>query len=621
MFNLFCFAGDLDRVMNPVFGSCKPTEVKTSTLNRKLCDPTVDPKYQSNLVSRSGTEVYCYPSPLHAVALQSPIFSLSEDLTAPMVSKLQGKQIAVGLTTDTLRKQEPSNLRPDGYIVKLLHRSSSKMSLQSDIGADIKQMSSKDNQVTVVTGFRNKQMNSGVVDGSNVHGLLQQKPTSFENLCEVENLPKIQSDQESIIVNCIKKEDSAQMWHGQSSAGDCYHKQAVVLGVHSKVQKPEEKEPGIYAEQNKDATVVLNQPEKGPTFRYANEESRSGGGDPVHTTQSEFVCAQFVPAGSQRVKVRQADKKHKSVKLRKRGNEKLPSKKHQQRHSYREQDKTKGCSYKNRGERDSKIIKEREMINGHLIEPRLHSCSESSLSGPQNPCGSQYQLYRQPKHSNKSNKAQFVDQENPFPLQAKKKQWPYVTDILPPAVPGHYQRSKDAGIHKVIQKPAMIRSVSMRPRTGHWGGHARPLPPSLSYSSYFSNMELKYPPAPLSTRYPPKCESEYSAECASLFHSTIVESSEGELSDYTTNRFGDSESSQGSQTASDSDSSLSLDEDDLLEEDEDEGGLVWPEAAMGPTAAGHHRPEPAACRIKASRALKKKIRRFQPASLKVMTLV
>ncbi len=99
------------------------------------------------------------------------------------------------------------------------------------------------------------------------------------------------------------------------------------------------------------------------------------------------------------------------------------------------------------------------------------------------------------------------------------------------------------------------------------------------------------------------------------------------MSDYTTNRFGDSESSQGSQTASDSDSSLSLDEEDLLEEEEeDEGGLVWAQAAMGTTAAGfsiqqHHRPEPAACRIKASSALKKKIRRFQPASLKVMTLV
>ncbi|XP_041035782.1 dapper homolog 2-like [Carcharodon carcharias] len=34
-----------------------------------------DAKYQCDLVSRNGTEVYHYPSPLHAVALQSPLFT------------------------------------------------------------------------------------------------------------------------------------------------------------------------------------------------------------------------------------------------------------------------------------------------------------------------------------------------------------------------------------------------------------------------------------------------------------------------------------------------------------------------------------------------------------------
>lgn len=98
------------------------------------------------------------------------------------------------------------------------------------------------------------------------------------------------------------------------------------------------------------------------------------------------------------------------------------------------------------------------------------------------------------------------------------------------------------------------------------------------------------------------------------------------MSDNTTNRFGDSESSQSFHSFSDSDSSLSLDEDDQVDSQGEDRGLVWAEAALGPTAAGLPlqqlpRPEPSACRIKASRALKKKIRRFQPASLKVMTLV
>lgn len=167
-------------------------------------------------------------------------------------------------------------------------------------------------------------------------------------------------------------------------------------------------------------------------------------------------------------------------------------------------------------------------------------------------------------------------------------------------------------------------------KQGQWLGPSHPFHFSVSSNSFLQSLNARYPPAPyhMTTRYPPRCESEYSAECASLFHSTIAESSEGEMSDNTTNRFGDSESSQSSQSYSDSDSNSSLDDGDQAgTNEEEEGGMVWAEAALGPTAAGRTLrqlpppPEPSACRIKASRALKKKIRRFQPASLKVMTLV
>ncbi|XP_005659164.2 dapper homolog 2 [Sus scrofa] len=96
--------------------------------------------------------------------------------------------------------------------------------------------------------------------------------------------------------------------------------------------------------------------------------------------------------------------------------------------------------------------------------------------------------------------------------------------------------------------------------------------------------------------------SECSAECASLFPSTVAESSEDEASDHTANRFGDAESS-GSDV---------------------EGGAQSSRAAP-PRAPASSRPPlppvPRLCRVKASRALKKKIRRFQPATLKVMTMV
>uniref|UniRef100_A0A8C7G7Q0 Si:ch211-168f7.5 n=1 Tax=Oncorhynchus kisutch TaxID=8019 RepID=A0A8C7G7Q0_ONCKI len=41
--------------------------------------PQLDPRFCSDLVSRRTKEVYHYPSPLHAVALQSPLFTSSQD--------------------------------------------------------------------------------------------------------------------------------------------------------------------------------------------------------------------------------------------------------------------------------------------------------------------------------------------------------------------------------------------------------------------------------------------------------------------------------------------------------------------------------------------------------------
>ncbi|XP_053770262.1 dapper homolog 2 [Desmodus rotundus] len=99
--------------------------------------------------------------------------------------------------------------------------------------------------------------------------------------------------------------------------------------------------------------------------------------------------------------------------------------------------------------------------------------------------------------------------------------------------------------------------------------------------------------------------SKHSAECASLFHSTIAETSGDEASDHTANCFGDQESS-GSDA-----------------EDSVQGtGACPPQPPRVPTCSQPlPPPAPRLCRVKASKALKKKIRRFQPAALKVMTLV
>lgn len=583
----------------------------------------MNPKYQSNLVSRNGTEMYCYPSPLHAVALQSPIFSLSEDKVGLVATDSQEKHM--GPAKDTLSKQQPSGPKPEGYINKLLQRSSSKMSLQSELGVGKGLILSNSAQHHGLAGFRAKQVND------EVQGSLQRKMDSTENpMKDGKRSPPRPADKEQMNLNSIRAEEYRQMCLVQYSANTRDQKPTAVI-CQEKVDKDEPRDHMDQGIGFQNASTVEKASERRPSFTFPNDENKGKGGSCTHTAKSEFVCAQFVPAGSHRVKVRQADKKTKSVKLRKRGHEKPTGKKHHQKHSSREHEKDKGYSTKTRRDRNPKQFSaEREWIDVPLLDPRLHSCSESSLLGPGNVCGTHLQSCRQQKHASKStklSKAQLPDLENLSRKKQSSQKWSHASEIqLPIAPPTHFQRSKEMPIHRVSQKPGMVRSSSTGPRSGHWVGHSRPLHPSVSSSSYFSNLNVKYPPAPLSTHYPPRCESEYSAECASLFHSTIVESSEGELSDYTTNRFGDSESSQESQTGSDSDSSLSLDEDDLYEEDEDEGGLVWAEATVGPTANGlaiqqHLRSESASCRIKASRALKKKIRRFQPASLKVMTLV
>ncbi|XP_077874806.1 dapper homolog 2 isoform X2 [Ictidomys tridecemlineatus] len=118
--------------------------------------------------------------------------------------------------------------------------------------------------------------------------------------------------------------------------------------------------------------------------------------------------------------------------------------------------------------------------------------------------------------------------------------------------------------------------------------------------------------------------AECSAECASLLQSTIAESSEEAASDHTANRFGDGESSSSDSEDCFQSHSRRLGVDVAAAR---RGELAWPRAVpqQPPRAPVGARPPlppvPKLCRIKASRALKKKIRRFQPAALKVMTMV
>lgn len=132
-----------------------------------------------------------------------------------------------------------------------------------------------------------------------------------------------------------------------------------------------------------------------------------------------------------------------------------------------------------------------------------------------------------------------------------------------------------------------------------------------------------YPPAgarltsPYS--YTAGSDSEYSAECASLFHSTIVDTSEDERSNYTTNCFGDSESSEEEYVEESTNTSDT--------EESGGGGMGRGRGQLGGAAVRATGQEmmsaqaKAFVKIKASHNLKKKILRFRSGSLKLMTTV
>ncbi|KAM5273647.1 dapper homolog 1 [Ctenodactylus gundi] len=110
-------------------------------------------------------------------------------------------------------------------------------------------------------------------------------------------------------------------------------------------------------------------------------------------------------------------------------------------------------------------------------------------------------------------------------------------------------------------------------------------------------------------------DSEYSAECESLFHSTVVDTSEDEQSNYTTNCFGDSESSVSEGEF--------VGESTTTSDSEESGGLIWSQFVQTLPLQTVSAPNPTKTfvKIKASHNLKKKILRFRSGSLKLMTTV
>uniref|UniRef100_A0A8C3NWD3 Dishevelled binding antagonist of beta catenin 2 n=1 Tax=Cyanoderma ruficeps TaxID=181631 RepID=A0A8C3NWD3_9PASS len=564
---------------------------------------SIDPKFQNDLVSKNGIDVYPYPSPLHAVALQSPLFSLvgaspESDFQAPPSKPMPST------TGPSLIKTRPTTeVKPGGYINKLLQLTRCKGSSR----AEASEWVSPKSQPTPVHQRLIITPSTGGVKINSSSSQLEKQTSSLEsNKSEGKlsrEVPEGECAKQQETMSCMNEEQSSTPSDTEPSAVNSYPAKSAARGSplaeatatsmqHSLSYSQlcqEDSSPDTW-----NAKAVP--PKKMPIKRCGNAKLAYTGGH-ERVARAEFVHAQFVPAESHQVRVKFASSKTKAVKIKRRNSEKVVR-----------PGKQTFCMEKVRGSHGvTKLPAEWNQLQkpqgmkslvrtpSYSGDMAGRSCSESSLFPVQVRLPT---VPSRPEHYGASANAL-------YPLEAacadtanrkKQRKWQSTVEISAKALPASLSHSFGLGApRQPARRAGVLRTVSMRarPKGQHHGEYAK------SESDH----------------------SEYSAECASLFHSTIAETSEGEVSDFTANRFGDSESSESDLDGSSNSSSLALDYDEG-----DESELIWPEGSVRQsvtvqTSSKPLPPVPKICRIKASKALKKKIRRFQPASLKVMTMV
>lgn len=688
----------------------------SGTVRRSISAPhpaTLDPvssvascdsqsKFHCDLVARNGSDVYRYPSPLHAVAVQSPIFlqmlgqggssrdeglqksvgveglkpdssPLSASVSAPLVPQ------SSSWPTPSSSSQTPSYKRLDSYIYSLLQRkalplrtSRPRTSISTDPsksilrqaslcvrqlsgsglgtlrGSELKpswpaggvsaegaassspqrqwSMESKSEETqnvfsdssgdTMQNGFKinnsdlaqnqnSSPLGIGLQNGSSVtdkdintstNSLLKQKSKRFPPASAVstETLPKDFRELGSPKDNSSPKETKQQ---GYFPDQELLLKSAPVTKTSSATPKNGPKPPPTGPKEKVDRSP----PEiasLGSDSQSQDEAGGEGGG-------SQMVNAKYIPAQRQNVKVRKGGSKNvKTVKLRNTTTMKMSraSERHEPT-SERRSDKSHHRTSSGRsrlledeGSINIKVSKRaaggahggstsriKRLSEGRVLDKHTTSTLSSVRSG----------LSRRHQHGHHHHHHHGRDQ---VVVVAKPK----------------YKRNDYRRLRAIMEVPydEAFRRAQRQQRKellSHSAANVY-LPSAEQVSSPYS--------------YVAGSDSEYSAECASLFHSTIVDTSEDERSNYTTNRFGDSESSEEEY----------VEESTATSDTEESGGggasgmgRGWSQLGVSGARAAGQEMTPAQAKafvkIKASHNLKKKILRFRSGSLKLMTTV
>ncbi|XP_015721256.1 dapper homolog 1 isoform X2 [Coturnix japonica] len=577
----------------------------------------VHPKYQCDLVSKNGSDVYRYPSPLHAVAVQSPMFLLpvtenpqreEERLDCDITDVCAGSETDSGKATDAFLPPgswpascPSASKRIDGYILSLVQRKTHSVRTnkpRTSLNADPTKGILRHGSMCV-------RQAAGVVSHSNVVNLKSAKQVSLpssgatapDNTApsplkqrpreaggeQVESrkvlLPstfppsEVQSKHQPRGAKAVPPEINR---HAVAATGDVPKEgsqhfaaspkespgKPVVLQPETRVSQPPKK---VLLKSSSQVAHSSSPPvEERPALDFKSEGSSSQSLD-----DGLLVNAQYIPAQQQSVKLHKGTRNVKILKssaLKHRPH--LANGLENGAQALREKGKPMGkkCRFPDELDTNKKLKKPSSRgKRGGGLQP------ESGLQG--RPTGLHKSVVRSHGHGRE------VVVAKPKHKRADYRRWKSSAEISYEEALRRARRNRRDGVGVYAQVPL----------------------PYVSPYAYVAS------------------DSEYSAECESLFHSTVVDTSEDEQSNYTTNCFGDSESSLSevefvgeSTTTSDSDES---------------GGLIWSQfvqtlpiqTVTAPEL--HENAAKAFVKIKASHNLKKKILRFRSGSLKLMTTV
>ncbi|XP_022381388.1 dapper homolog 1 isoform X2 [Enhydra lutris kenyoni] len=640
-------SGSLSNSSNSVFSEClsschsstcfcSPLEATLTISDGCPKSADVNPKYQCDLVSKNGNDVYRYPSPLHAVAVQSPMFLLC--LTGNPLREEErlgnhASDLCVGSELDAIKTDTSlpspssswsaphpsSSKKMDGYILSLVQKKTHPVRTnkpRTSVNADPTKGLLRNGSVCVRVTGGTSQGNSGNLKNSK------------QVLLASGGIPSLDLGTFSPPKQWSKESKAEHVESKRLSPPEgCLPGAATELPAKHlpKNAKPASQEharcpTAVPGESPKDSIQVLGAPAKespgrgpapppeGKALQPLKKLSQKSGPPPAPPAAPPPVPAAPLPAAfavEERPALDFKSEGSSSQSLEEGPPAKAPSGPGPQAMGGRP----------HRGARIAAVP--RGSAPKHRGAPALHG-PDSALPRVREKSRVAGKKCRFPDDADTNRKLRKASSRG----RKGGGGQPEAGLSSRPLGAGHRAggRAHGHGREALVAKPKHKRTDSRRWRSAAEVSLEEALRRSRRARREHVGLYPAAVPLPYASPYAyVASDSEYSAECESLFHSTVLDTSEDERSNYTTNCFGDSESSVSEgEFAGDSTSSS---------DSEESGGLIWSQfvqtlpiqAVTAPDL--HSNPTKTFVKIKASHNLKKKILRFRSGSLKLMTTV